>query len=156
MIVVLAAFVVTILAVVKKDGIERALKRFGKVILWALMVDLIFTGLVLSASTFILTLTIEMTLTLAYWRYLKLPDKRLFYGVFLANVFTHPVLVFIQAVDIYPYSMSNLMIAESVIWVVETIIVYYTQKKGLSFKNILALAFILNAASFGIGLLLPI
>ena len=74
----------------------------------------------------------------------------------IANVFTHPVLVFMQALDIYPYSMKNLVIAESVIWVVETVIVYCIQKKELCFRHILALAFILNATSFGIGLLLPI
>ena len=159
LVIFIASITVVASGAAKKIGRREIFKRLGKVIFWAIIVDMIFTGLVLSAATFILTLTIEISLTLVYWWYLKLPDKKLLYGVLLANVFTQPVFVLLQAdlgLGIHLNSMIGIVIAESVIWLVETVIIYFFQKKELSFTHILALAFVLNAASFGIGLLLPI
>ena len=134
------------------------LKRLGRVLFWALMADLAFTGLMLSADTFIFTLVVELILALVYWWYLRLPDRRLLYGVLFANVFTQPIFV-LSLSDLglkIGHSMNSILIIESVVWLVEAVIIYFVQKKELSFIHNLVLALVLNAASFGIGLLLPI
>ena len=159
LVVLITSIAIVASDVKKKIGWREVFRHLGKVIFWALIVDFAFTGLVLSAITFVLNLAIEATLALAYWWYLKLLDKQLLYGVLLANIFTQPLFVLLQAdlgLGIHLYSMNSILIAETVVWLIETLIIFFAQKKELSFIRILVLTFVLNAASFGIGLLLPI
>jgi hypothetical protein len=53
-----------------------------------------------------------------------------------------------------PWAM--VVLAEIVVWLLEAVLLYLMQRKTLSFKEALALSAILNAASFGAGLLLPL
>jgi hypothetical protein len=54
------------------------------------------------------------------------------------------------------YSILYLIPAEIVIWLIEGGVFYLTQRKHIPFKEALALTFVLNLASFLLGLLLPI
>ena len=158
LVVVIVFISVVISSVRKKNTFREVLKRLGKALFWILFANLASTGLVLSPGTFILTLIVEITLAWVYLWYLKPPDRKLLLGVLFANVFTQPLFVLSQS-DLglnIQHSMNSILIVELVIWLVEAIIIYFAQKKELSFIKILILAFVLNAASFGLGLLLPI
>ena len=76
-------------------------------------------------------------------------------GALLANLLTQPVFLFLL---VFRVDMAFLwiVIAELCIWLIEAGVLHFTQRKTLSFKGALALSLLLNAVSFGLGLLLPI
>jgi len=156
---ILIALISNIVSGVKeKTPLREILKRFGSALSWILLTTLALTGLVLSPDTFLLTLIIEVILALVYLWFLKPANKRVLLGVLFSNIFTQPIFV-LSLADLglnIQHSMNSILIMEAVIWLIEAVIIYFVQKKELSFIHILVLAFVLNAASFGIGLLLPI
>lgn len=158
-ILVLLSVGVAVYSVIQKDGKTALMQRLWRTMLWALIITFITTGLVLSAYTFIFTLALESILALIYLRYLKIPNMKILKGVLLANIFTQPVFVLLYT-DLWEVSrlfmVTSLIILELIVWLVEAVIVHRAQERQLSFKNILVLTFFLNAASFGLGLLLPI
>ena len=156
---ILIALISNIVSGVKEQvPLREILKRFGGALSWILLTSLAFTGLVLSPDTFLLTLIIEIILALVYLWISKPTNKRILLGVLFANVFTQPIFV-LSLADLglnIQHSMNSILIVESVIWLIEAVIIYFVQKKELSFIHIFILTLILNVASFGLGLLLPI
>lgn len=123
-------------------------------LLWVAVILFVLLGLLLNIYAFVFTLAIEGFMSLVYLKYTKTPVKKIVYGVLLANVFTHPL--FVMASTIFAYKMTTIIMLETIVWLVEAWIVNKVQGKQFPFKTILILTIILNAASFGIGLLLPI
>jgi len=149
---------------IKKEGSETFSKRMGNVFWWALVFTFIVLGLLVGASTFVATLAIELLTVFAILKHMKALTKKTLYGVFIANVFTQPLFAIASASVFFNGIISvslfvcriGVIVLEVVIWLVEVGIVNRAQDGQLPFKNILILIFILNAASFVIGLLLPI
>lgn len=149
---------------IKKEGSETFSKRMGNVFWWALVFTFIVFGLLVGASTFVATLAIELLTVFAILKHMKALTKKTLYGVFIANVFTQPLFAIASASVFFNGIISvslfvcriGVIVLEVVIWLVEVGIVNRAQDGQLPFKNILILIFILNAASFVIGLLLPI
>lgn len=152
--------VIIIYTISQKDGAKKLLIRLINVFLLSLMLSLSIMGLILSWKTFALTLLIECTLAILYFRFMNFPVGRVLYGVCVANIFTQPAFVFllmqINVGKLHINSISILAVLEIIIWLVEATVIYLLQEKKLSFKRILLPAFLFNAASFGTGLLLPI
>lgn len=152
--------VIVAYTVFQKDGVKKFLIRLVNVFLWTLMVSLSIMGLILSWKTFVLTLLIECILAISYLKFLNLPVRRLLYGVCVANIFTQPAFVFLLTqTNMRQFHMKNYLfvaIFEIAICLIEATIIYFVQGKQFTFKLVLLIALLLNAASFGIGLLLPI
>ncbi len=120
----------------------------------------VLTALVAGGGAFIslsvpLTFLIEGLLVLLYARQRAHPPVALLTGVLLANLLTQPVLL-LFVVFRADLAFLWIVIAELGIWLVEAGVLHFTQRKTLSFKEALALSLLLNAVSFGLGLLLPI
>jgi hypothetical protein len=77
--------------------------------------------------------------------------------VLLVNMVTQPALWLLVASQrsYLPYVLI-LVLAEPMIWLGEAALLYLLQGKQLPFKRALALSLVLNAVSFGAGLLLPV
>ena len=142
-----------------KDGKEKLIKRLAKVFFfWPLLIILMITGLIMNAFSFLITLLVEFALAYLYLRYRNLPAWDILRGVVLANFITQPVFVLALTIGLplHMISLPSIILFEVVICLAEGFIIYFVQQKQLPFRRILLLAFILNVASFGIGLLLPI
>jgi hypothetical protein len=136
------------------DNADRSNLKFSNILLWGFLIAFTMLGLFQDARTFLLTLIIESVCTSLYLAIKKESGRKILMGVVIANIFSQPA--FVSFVYMFITSFTGILIAEIIIWLVEALIIYFIQRKYFAFKHILALAFILNAASFGIGLLLPI
>jgi hypothetical protein len=142
------------LRITDEDGVTKSPIKKTLPPLLVFATFFVFLGLLLNVFTFLFTLAIEGILAIAYLKYINVSGKKTLMGVILANVFTQPS--FVIASNIFANNMTSVLILEIIIWLVESWIVNKVQVNQLPFKTILMLTFILNAASFGIGLLLPI
>ena len=124
------------------------------VAIWVLTVLVAGGGAFISLSV-PLTFLIEGLLILLYTRWRTHPPASLLAGVLLANLLTQPVFLF-SLLARPTWNFLWLGVAELGIWLVEAGVLHFTQRKTLSFKEALALSLLLNAVSFGLGLLLPI
>jgi hypothetical protein len=139
----------------KKEGSGIFSKRMGMVLWWALVFTFILLGLLLSASTFAATLAIGLLTALVILKYMnKTPVKKILYGIFIANIFTQPLFA-LASTTVFT-SIISAIVLETIIWLVETAIVNKIQDKQMPLKKLVLLVFVLNALSFGVGLLLPI
>lgn len=127
---------------------------------WPFIIIWVVTGLAALVGAFIslsvpLTFLIEGLLVLLYARRRAHSPAVLLTGALLANLLTQPVFLFLL---VFRVNMPFLwiVIAELCIWLIEAGVLHFTQRKTLSFKGALALSLLLNAVSFGLGLLLPI
>ncbi|MBN1438838.1 MAG: hypothetical protein JW929_05440 [Anaerolineales bacterium] len=103
-------------------------------------------------------MTVEMPLAVGYTLWRKLPAALLLTVVWGMNTVTRPLLSF-AVVALHPwigYSLSWLVLFELLIWIVEAAILAAAMRKQTPFWEALLLSLALNAASFGIGLLLPV
>lgn len=153
-VIFLVAIGLAVYSAVKKEGSGMFSRRMGKVLWWAFVFTFIVLGLLVSASTFIATVAIELLTAFAILKYIKVPVKKILYGVLIANIFTQPLFA-IASTTVFT-SFISAMVLEIIIWLVETAIVNKIQGKHMPLKNIALLVFVLNVLSFGIGLLLPI
>jgi hypothetical protein len=105
----------------------------------------------------LVTLFIELTLALVYALFRKRPVALVLTVVCMLNLITHPALsIFIgEFWFAWKYNLLLLLAAEAVIWLGEAFILGLALRKHIRFREALLLSLLLNAASFGIGLLLP-
>ena len=75
--------------------------------------------------------------------------------ILIANVFTSLGLSSILATGLFRYSFLHLLIGEGLIWLVEAAILYLPMRKSMRLSEALLVSLVLNAVSFGVGLLLP-
>lgn len=124
-------------------------------IAWLLSV-LLLVGVGLASPALIFTVVIEGILSWLYaWRR-KVDKLRMVTVVTLANLLTLPVLILVLNQPRDLPSLVPLIVGELAVWLVETVILYFTQSQSLRFLEALGLSFGLNAASFMIGLFLPL
>lgn len=103
------------------------------------------------------TIAIEVPMAVAYILWRKRPAVFLITIVWAMNTVTRPLLSF-AVVAFYPlagYSLPWILFFEFVIWIIEAAILAFALRKEARFPEALLLSLVLNAASFGIGLLLP-
>lgn len=153
-VIFIIAIGLAVYSAIKKEGPGMFSKRIGKVLWWVLVFTFIVLGLLVSASTFVATMAIELLTAFAILKYIKVPLKKILYGVLIANIFTQPLFAIASTTVLT--SFISAMVLEIIIWLVETAIVNRIQDKQMPLKNIALMVLVLNALSFGIGLLLPI
>ena len=103
-----------------------------------------------------ITLLVELALALAYALWRKRSRTKLLTVVLMMNLVTQPLLWF--AVQNYGNDAYALWlgVGEVIVWLVEAGILAVAMRKQAKFLEALALSLVLNLASFGVGLLLPI
>ena len=102
------------------------------------------------------TILVEGVIVLAYAAARGLRIRRWLTSVTLINLLTQPVLwcvMWLLPADI-PY-FPALAIGESLVWLVEAILLDLLAGGRLRFRNAAIVSLILNGVSVGIGLLLP-
>ncbi len=125
------------------------------IIAWILSI-LFLIGAGLASPPLLLTVLIEGILGWLYaWRR-KVDKLRMITIVILANMITLPALVLALQLPRDVPSLLLLGICELIIWLLESVILYFTQSQSIRFREALGLSFGLNAASFLTGLILPI
>jgi hypothetical protein len=75
--------------------------------------------------------------------------------ILVANVVTALGLWILLGDGLFYFSWTGLLIGEVLIWLVEALILYVPMRKTIKFGEALLLSLVLNAVSFGVGLLLP-
>lgn len=132
-------------------------------------------GVMQNYPTFLYTMFIELGISYGYFLFRKIKMGGLLFAIAAANAFTQPVFFFMVTrssdsvrslkidhanfLSLISLSIPTMLITlfgEVLVWLFEAVIIDLMQTRQLSFKHILALTFVLNAASFSIGLLLPI
>ena len=78
-------------------------------------------------------------------------DQWLTLGV-AVNLLTQPLLWALAASELWP----TLILAEVGIWLVEALLLYLPLRREATFSTMLLLSLVMNALSFGVGLLLPV
>jgi hypothetical protein len=122
---------------------------------WLLAVPIIALGSLLSMSI-LATVAIEAVLALIYAQIKKHSKLTMFTMVLLANLVTQVALLYsIQAMQSgFPLVVTGLV--EIGIWFDESLILYGTQMKRVSFKEAMVISLILNGVSLWVGLLMPL
>jgi hypothetical protein len=103
-----------------------------------------------------LTVLIEGGIIIAYFSYRKQPWKILSALNLSGNLITQILLLIIISLFSATPQWGAIILAEGLIIVMEALILFWPQRRQVSFRDMLALSFILNLASFTIGLFLPI
>jgi hypothetical protein len=102
------------------------------------------------------TITIELLLG---WLYLVLRKKPKLLTITLiacANALTQWGLGIALTTFLPSSYWPGLMVSEVIILLLEAAILHFPQRENMPFKEALLLSFLINAVSFGIGLLLPV
>jgi len=78
-------------------------------------------------------------------------------NVLLVNLVTHPALWFVMGRQSGDVSyVSILAVAEAGVWLVEATLLYLLGGGRVAWKKALALSFVFNGTSLGVGLMLPV
>jgi hypothetical protein len=152
------AFVILAVVLMHREGEDKADFVNSKrvfIALWAVM-TVLYTLLSIVSLGIIITAVVEGILGLLYAIYRDRTKLIIVTMVLLVNLVTLPILWLGAWLSAGIYSLPILIAAEFIIWLVEGGIFYLTQRKHVSLKEAFALTFILNLASFLLGLLLPI
>jgi len=140
-----------------RAGKDRAVWEASRCIYWTAFI----IGLALTAAGGLFSLALPITVLLevflaagyALWR--KRPVFPLVVVVVAINVFTQiglwGVLENLRSGNALAFTLA----LEAGIWLVEALLLYFTGRKAVGFKEAALLSLLLNAASFGIGLALP-
>jgi hypothetical protein len=105
----------------------------------------------------LVTLAVELAFAVGYGLWRKRSMALLLTVVWLMNLLTRPLFsrVFGDVLYVAGYSLIWTLAAEFVIWLIEAGILALALRKEMSIWEALLLSLGLNAASFGIGMLLP-
>lgn len=105
--------------------------------------------------TLFTTVIIEGVVVLIYclWQRKSIPPLLL--TGFAANLITQPCLWIVLDLFFQHYLLT-LLIAETGIWIIESLFLYAVPANRLRFTEAIVLSLIMNLASFGLGWFLPI
>jgi len=121
---------------------------------WILAVPYMLVSLLLTSSL-VTTLAVELSLGALYMGWRKRPALLVLTVILLLNLLTQPALW----VTVSGFSGQDpvlaVLISELVIWLVEAGGLVLAQRKTIGFGEALLVSLILNATSFGVGLLPP-
>jgi hypothetical protein len=149
-------FTIAIVVVVtwREKDTWRRVENAGFIIILVLGVVFLFLGGVIS-FTIPLTAGIELFLGWLYTRFKDRKKSTVLTTVLMANVATSLGLWSFFAYGMFRYSLGNVLIGEGIIWLVEAVILFVPMRKTIKFGEALLVSLVLNAVSFGVGLLLP-
>ena len=105
--------------------------------------------------TLVLTVFLEGCVVLVYCALQKRPAGRLLQASLLINVLTQGMLWLILKIFFQQYILT-LITAEVLIWLIESVLLYYLMLKQLSLRSAVLLSLCMNALSFGVGWFLPV
>ncbi|MCC6300777.1 MAG: hypothetical protein IT314_15940 [Anaerolineales bacterium] len=106
-------------------------------------------------QSLIFTILIEGAVVLAYSILAKRPAIPLLLVSLVVNIFTQSLL-WIVLQFFFRHYLVTLFIAEALIWLTESFLLYRLSNGRLDLRSACALSFCMNASSFGIGWFLPI
>jgi hypothetical protein len=106
-------------------------------------------------ATISITILIESAVVTAYAITCLKPLKYLIGSSLCANLFTQAFL-WGTLIIFYRTYLLTLCLAEICIWGIETAILYFYRNNRLGFQEAAWLSLVMNLASFGIGLILPV
>jgi hypothetical protein len=104
----------------------------------------------------IITLVVELLLGTGYVLWKKRSASVILTVILLLNLITQPVLWITISGFSGMYSVFLTLFAEVVVWLVEAGGLYLSQRTSMRFREALWVSFVLNAASFVVGGLLPL
>jgi hypothetical protein len=122
---------------------------------WVVAIPSVVVSLILTRGL-VPTLISELVLGAIYALWRKHPKVLFLTVVLLLNLITQPALWLTVSGFSGQYPLIVVLIAELVVWVVEAGGIYLALRKRIGFGEALLVSLVLNAASFGIGLLLPL
>ena len=140
----------------KIDNPRELLKQIWLITFWVVGILLfVSSGFIWLAIP--LTAVIELALGWLYSRWRDRPRRVVLTMILVANLVTLLGLSINPWTDpIFYFSWMDILIFEGIIWLVEAVILFLPLRKSIRFSEALLLSLALNAASFGMGLLLPI
>jgi hypothetical protein len=151
------ALIVTFIIIVVKGKGEASgegVKTVWFVVAWAIGVVLLLVGALFS-SAIPLSAAIELALGWAYTLWRKLRKRMVLTMILIANVVTSLALWILLTGGLSESTWVGLLIGEGLIWLVEAAVLYVPMRKTIKIGEALLLSLVLNAVSFGVGLLLP-
>jgi Flp pilus assembly protein TadB len=105
--------------------------------------------------TLVITIVIESLVALGYCRWRRKPLSPILLTSFFANIATQSLLWTVVNI-FYQHYLVTLLIAELVIWLLESIALYYVRRNQLSFPEAASLSLSMNVASFAAGWFMPV
>jgi hypothetical protein len=122
---------------------------------WILAIPTFLISLVLTRGL-VPTLILELVLGSVYAIWRKHPLILVLTVILLLDLITQPALWLTASGFSGHYSISLVLFSELVVWLVEAGGLFAALRKRIGFGEALIVSLVLNAASFGIGLLLPL
>ncbi|MBN1875624.1 MAG: hypothetical protein JXA33_15470 [Anaerolineae bacterium] len=139
----------------RKDAASFEASRWLFIVIWIVALPLYAMGGYF-ALTLPITAAVECIIAFIYAHIRDRSRWTLVTVVLLINLLTQPIVWGSVTNRADGGSFAGLAILEIIIILIEAGVLYGVQRKSLTFKETLILSLILNGASFGIGLLLPI
>lgn len=103
-----------------------------------------------------ITLGVELALGLVYALWRKHPVFYLLTVILLMNMITQPILWLTLSGTFVGLSIVRTLMAETMVWLVEGWILLKALPGEITSKEAFLLSLVLNLASFGLGLMLPL
>jgi len=105
--------------------------------------------------TLLITLLAEGVVVFIYSALRKRPASDLLQVSFIINIFTQIILWVVLRI-FFRYYLITLVVAEILIWLAESALIYRLSRERLKFSSAVFLSLCMNLASFGIGWFLPV
>jgi hypothetical protein len=106
-------------------------------------------------STLFITLIVEEVVVIVYCTWRRRPLRPLLFTSIFANLITQ-ILLWIVLNVFFRHYLTTLVIAEILIWIMESILLYSIPANRLRFTGALLLSLNMNLASFALGWFLPL
>ena len=106
-------------------------------------------------ETLVVTILVEGVIGVAYALWQKKPSGPILITSVIANLITQSLLW--MALNIFfQHYLAALLLAELLIWLVESVLFFVFHWNQLNFRESLFLSLLMNLSSFGIGWFLPV
>ncbi len=122
---------------------------------WLLAIPAILVGIKWTHGL-IITLVVELLLGAGYVLWKKRSASVTLTVILLLNLITQPVLWVSLSSFSGIYPVFPILFAEGVVWLVEAVGLYLSQRNSMRFQEALWVSLVLNTASFIVGSLLPL
>jgi len=106
-------------------------------------------------QTLAITVVVEGIVCLAYSIRRKKPVRPILLTSVFANLITQSLLWIVLS-HFFQHYLATLLIAEILIWLIESLFLYGFRLNHLSISESVFLSFVMNLSSFGFGWLLPL
>ncbi len=152
---ILLVIMVVLLVKVGKSGAAFKSIPGWYIAAWVLAIPSILLSLILTHGL-VPTLISELALGMIYAVWRKHPKLLFLTILLLMNLVTQPALWLTVSGLSGRYPILLVIFAELVVWLLEAAGIYLALRKRIGFGEALLVSLVLNAASFGIGLFLPL